>query len=324
MTAAQRGTLVAGVWLIALGAVFFVQQVLALPWGRAWPLFLIMAGVGTGASAIIGLAGRRIGPLSFVAALAWPLILVAIGTLLFLDFAGLADLDALEILARWWPALLIAFGLMLLVGAVWPRGRGVSDEVSVPVDPDTLHGEVALKFGAGRLEVARGTPGVLVGGRFEGGVLRRDLGPNRVELETDAAQFFPWLGDQQHWRVELTPDLPLSLRLEGGAASHVLDLSELQVTALTIKIGAANTRVTLPRAIERGEVRIEAGAAQVNVAVPPGVAARIQSQMALGSTSIDEGRFPRVVGGWESPDFAVAERQTQIRVEGGVGSVRIG
>lgn len=321
MTGTQRGSLIGGIWLIAIGSVFLVQQAFDLSWARAWPLFLVMAGVGSGASALIGLAGRRIGGLAVAWALLWPVLLVTVGTLLFLDFAGVLDVDTLDLLARWWPMVLILIGLLVLAGAVWPRGRGVEDRVSVPLT-GAPSGEVVLKFGAGRLDVGRGSPGVLVDGTFEGGVIRRDLGPGRVELEADISQVFPF-GNQLHWQVGLAPDLPLALRFEGGASKTVLDLAELQVTALTVKTGASDTRIVLPRDVPACDIRIEAGAAQVAVEVPAGVAARIRSQVGLGTTSVDTVRFPRTPDGWESADFATAERRAEVRVSGGVGSVRI-
>ena len=322
MTGTQRGSLIGGTWLIAIGSVFLIQQAMDLPWPRAWPLFLIMAGVGSGVSAIIGLIGRRTGPLVIAWALVWPILLVAIGVLLLLDFAGLVELDTLELLARWWPIILIVIGLLVLAGAFWPRGRGVEDRISVPVG-GVASGEVVLKFGAGRLDVGRGTAGVLADGTFEGGVLRRDLGPGRVELEADISQVFPF-GNQLHWTVGLAPDLPLTLRLEGGASKSVLDLAELQVTALVVKTGASDTRIVLPRDVPACDVRVEAGAAHVVIEIPAGVSARIRSQVGLGSTSVDSVRFPRTPDGWESADFATAARRAEIRVAGGVGSVRIG
>ena len=322
MTGTQKGSLIGGIWLIAIGSVFLIQQALDLSWARAWPLFMIMAGVGSGASALIGLAGRRISPLAVAWALVWPVLLVAVGTLLLLDFAGLVEADTLDLLARWWPVILIVIGLLVLAGAFWPRGRGVEDRVSVPLG-GAASGEVVLKFGAGRLDIGRGSPGVLVDGTFEGGVLRRDLGPGRVELEADIAQVFPF-GNQLHWQVGLAPDLPLSLRLEGGASKSVLDLAELQVTSLVVKTGASDTRIILPRDVPACDVRVDAGAAQVSIEIPAGVAARIRSQVGLGSTSVDTVRFPRTPDGWESADFATAERRVEIRVAGGLGSVRIG
>jgi hypothetical protein len=250
-----------------------------------------------------------------------PLLLIGVGGLLFVDLAGIADIDAFTFLAQWWPLALIALGVVVLIGALWPRSRAVVDQLSVPAAGATT-GEVVLKFGAGELEVGAGTPGVLVGGTFEGGVIRRDRGQGRVELETDLVQVFPGFNPRQHWRVGLAPDLPLTLRLEGGAARCQLDLADLQITSLVVKTGASDTRVVLPRNVAHVDVRIEAGAAQVRVEVPDGVAARIRSKMGLGSTVVNERRFPRSADGWASPEFDRAQRRAEIHAQGGIGSIR--
>lgn len=322
MSAAGRAGVVLGVWLVALGSVFLVRQALDLAWVRAWPLFLIAAGVGTGAGALAGLVGRRMTVMGIVWAVVWPLVLIGIGLLLFVDFAGIVDIDAVGLLGRWWPLLLIAIGLLVLISALVPRGRGVEDRVSVPVD-GVPSGEVVLKFGAGRLDVGVGTPGVLVEGTFEGGVIRRDRGPGRVELEADITAVFPGFGTGFTWNVGLAPDIPIDLRLEGGASRSTLDLGGLQVRTLIVKTGASETSITLPRGVDACDVRIEAGAAQVTIDVPDGVAAQVRSQMGLGSTDVDTARFPRTADGWESPDFATSARRAEIRIQGGVGTVRV-
>jgi hypothetical protein len=322
MGASQRGAIVGGAWLVGLGAVFLVQQGLDLSWGEAWPLFIILAGVGIGIGAVAGLAGRRVSARMVAWALLWPVLITIVGVLLFVDLAGLADVDAFGLLARWWPLALIVVGAFVLLGALLPRSRGVDQRLSIPV-AGASGGEVNLKFGAGRLDVVRGTPGMLVDGTFEGGVRRRDLGPGRVELEGDAAAVWSWPSDGLHWTVGLAPDLPITLRLEGGASRSVLDLADLDVRSLTVKTGASDTRIRLPREVGHCEVRVEAGAAQVSIEVPPGVAARIRSQMGLGSTNVDEARFPRSAEGWASPDYAAASRQVDIRASGGVGTVKV-
>lgn len=322
MSAAQRGGIVAGTWVIALGLVFLVQQALDVPWNEAWPLFLVMAGVGLAGAALVGLAGRRVSAWVVLWALVWPIVLVVVGVLLFLDFSGLARIDAVELLRSWWPVALIVLGIVVLIGAIWPRGRGIEETIAVPVAPaDT--GEVTIKFGAGSLDVGRGRSGVLVEGTLEGGGRRRELGPNRIELESDAMQIWPGFGQTMRWRLGLVPDLPLRLRLEGGASRSMLDLTELLVTELVVKTGASDTRVILPRAVDRSTVRVEAGAAQVTIEVPEGVAASIRSTMGLGTTNVAEQRFPRSADGWRSPDFDTAEHRADIQVSGGVGTVRI-
>ncbi len=316
-----RGMVVGGTWLIGLGVVFLVRELMNLDWPEAWPLFVILAGVGFGVSSLIAMSGRRVHGWMIVSALAVPLVLLGAGILLFLDTAGLADIDAVGFILQWWPVALIAFGVVILIGALLPRQRGIEERITVPVG-GADHGEVKFKFGGGQLEVARGTPGTLVDGTFEGGAIRRDLGPGRIELESDIFQVVPFMNGVR-WQVGLAPDVPLTVSFEGGASSTTLDLRELNVTALTVKTGASRTHVVLPADVERCDVRIESGAAQVTVAVPEGVAARIRSQMGLGTSAVNERRFPRSGSDWASPDFDHAARRADISIAGGVGTVRV-
>jgi hypothetical protein len=68
---------------------------------------------------------------------------------------------------------------------------------------------------------------------------------------------------------------------------------------------------------------VSVGAASLTLEVPIGVAARIRSKMALGSSQIDESRFPRTFDGYLSPDFEGAANRVDITIEGGVGSVKV-
>jgi len=79
-------------------------------------------------------------------------------------------------------------GAGVLAGALWPRRESIVETVTVPTAGAAV-GEVTLKFSAGELEIMAGSVGNLLDGTFEGGVIRRDLGPGRVELETDIAPF---------------------------------------------------------------------------------------------------------------------------------------
>ena len=86
-----------------------------------------------------------------------------------------------------------------------------------------------------------------------------------------------------------------------------------------MQTGASETRVRLPRAAGATNVKAEAGAASLTFEVPAGVAARIRNRMAIGSTHIDEVRFPRVGDIYQSLDYATAENRIDMDIQGGVG-----
>ena len=79
----------------------------------------------------------------------------------------------------------------------------------------------------------------------------------------------------------------------------------------------------MPRAGGVTSVRAESGAASLTFEIPAGVAARIRNRMALGSTQIDEARFPRIGDVYQSLDYATAENRIDMDIQGGVGSLRV-
>ena len=87
-----------------------------------------------------------------------------------------------------------------------------------------------------------------------------------------------------------------------------------------METGASSTRLTLPAHAGWTRARVASGAASVEIAVPAGVAARINGQVAVGSLNVDQQRFPRRNGGYESPDFETATHRVELSIEGGVGA----
>ncbi len=81
-----------------------------------------------------------------------------------------------------------------------------------------------------------------------------------------------------------------------------VDPSGLRVADLYANIGAGDISIVLP---ETGTVRadIRGGAAEINIKIPEGVAAKIINNSSLSSVDIDTDRFPKFDRVYESPDF---------------------
>lgn len=338
MTARPRrihnaGGIIAATWLIGIGLVFLFQRLLDLPWGQAWPMFVIVFGGASLVSLLVRQRYRR----RWFASLAGPILLIVVGVLLLLSTTGNLGVGPAELVLRWWPVALIALGAWLLVAALIPGQRSSvtvrdssgserdlsgSDRVELPLD-GAASAQVRLRFGAGELYVVPARPGLLVDGTFDEMPARVDLrGPGSVVIQPTDFSNWPWLDRAPVWRVGVPGDVPLELELEFGAAKTRLDLGDLRLTSLRIKTGASDTRVALPRAAGETRVRAEGGAASLTFEVPDGVAARIRSMMAIGSTRVDETRFPRAGKGWETPGYDAAPNRVEFDVSGGVGSVQ--
>ena len=228
----------------------------------------------------------------------------------------------LELITRWWPLGLVAIGIWFLVASVWPGRRTPTENLAIPVG-GVPSAAIKINFGGGELVIGRARSGGLVEGSFRGGVMVQTPAPGQLELKPDASGGFPLSGRGYRWDVGLTGEIPLDLRLDTGASRATIDLVDLQVRRLDLHSGASDTRVRLPAAAGLTAVRTETGVASLTIDVPPAVAARIRSRMALGRLRVDEARFPRAATGWESPDVLTAPNRVEIEVHGGVGSVTI-
>jgi hypothetical protein len=318
VTSGRRGSLIAATWLIGLGVVFLVQRAADLPWSQAWPLFVILIGVASLVSTILN---RRF-EIGGLWAFTWPVAWLVVGVILWLSATGSIGQGPTDLIAEYWPWALVVLGIWFVIGSVVPSGRRLTESLALPLAGAADAG-VRIRFGAGNLATRPAAPGNLVDGEFIGGVIHRLVGPGRVELEQDTRYGLPWVERRSAWTVGLSAEVPLDLKVDAGAARAVLDLGDLRVRNLELQTGASETRVLLPRAAGATMVRAQAGAAALTIEVPTGVAARIRTRMALGSTQVDQARFPASAGGYESPDYATAANRVEIDAQGGVGSLRV-
>jgi hypothetical protein len=314
---AREGAVIAGAWLIAIGLAFLVRELWRLPWGQAWPLFVIAVGVASLISSVVGYRRLPVGAWSLL----WPLAWIGVGALLLASTTGRLALSPVELVAAWWPVALIIVGCWYLVASIWPRRR-TADTLTLPV-AGADQAFVGITFGSGELRVGRGRPGLLIDGRFEGPAEYRATGVGRVEVRPDVAAAALAGGRPTTWQLGLTAEVPLDLRVDTGAGRALLDLTELRVRLLDIRTGASETRVRLPSAAGQTWVRTQTGVSSLVLEVPDGVAARIRTSMALGRTVVDTDRFPPTAEGYASPDLALSPHRIEIDVQGGVGAVTI-
>ena len=253
----------------------------------------------------------------------WGGLLILVG-LLFLA-GNLWNFNAGQFI---WPLVLIGAGAFVLWSTLRGPGEVETASLSLPLEGET-ESLIRIQYGAGRLSIdGDASPGALLDGEFAGGVRhsRRRVGEG-TEVRLRASEAFwtwaPWSAGVREWQLHLTPDIPLRLKIDAGANESKFDLRLLHVRDLDIDTGASSTDVWLPEAAGHTRVDIDAGAASVVLRVPDNVAARIRTEVALSSVSVDQQRFPRSGSVYESPGYASAENRVEIHAEGGVGSLTV-
>ncbi len=298
----ERHGLVWPVFLIGVGVVFLLNNLGVLPWG-AW-------------QTLLGL---------------WPVLLIAVG------------LDLLLGRRSAWGALLAAIlVLIVLAGAVWAavaRGGTAAElrrETIVQPLEGARRGEVEIGFGVGHL-VIEAQPEA-TGNLIEGVValaadevavsnFRRTGDTAHYELQS-RSNWRPFIlpggtmwPAEKVWRLALSRDVPLDLRVRSGVGHSTLDLAALTVNRLNVEGNVGQVTLTLPR---RGpsQIMLDGGVGELVIIVPTGAAAAIEAAGGLGGV-ITEGRFSSVGRIYTTPAYNASAERFEVRVKGGIGRLTL-
>lgn len=254
----------------------------------------------------------------------WGIILILAGIVFALSNFGILQVkDIWEILG---PVVMIAFGLWIVIRPFLRRTEAAVS-IELPLE-QALNGDIRIDFGAGRLNIAAGNrPDLFIEGDCSGEVIQKiqSLDQKIEAYLHPATADFPHFGnaDNLNWSLLLSPKVPIRLEIQSGASENIIDLSKLMISNLKISSGASSTRVILPEKNSNGKAQVNAGAASMDIAIPEGVAARIHTQGALSSVSVNTVRFPKTQGYFQSPDYETSTNRVDLEAEIGVGSLVI-
>jgi len=281
-------------------------------------------------------------------------VLIVLGLLLLLSNLGVVQPGVWDTLWRLWPFALIALGVETLVGrrtrwgglavfgvfavaalvGVWwsarsPGSAALTDHpLQVAVPQGTRRAELRLQSRIARLSVTAGPAGSLVSGQIQtlpNERLREDHGLRgdvaAVRLEASASGTVSSRAGTPRWTLALAPKLPWTLDVRTGVGTSVLDLRGVRVSELTLVGGVGATTVTLPT-LGASRATLRGGVGELTVRLPEGIAARLVARAGVGAVQVtlpatrDGDTY--IIG---TPD--TNPNRAEIRVEGGVGRVRV-
>lgn len=283
-----------GVFLLFLGTVFLLQTLNILPWGlwgslwRFWPVLLIATG--------LGILLRRYNP--------W--LVSALILVMFFSCLGIA---------------------------IWQYGSPAgqtTESYSEPLEGLT-NARIEIDFTAGNLVMGSlpiSSPYLVEAVSQtdeDSATIRADFqrqdSTGRLYLSTGQVNRQFW--SETSWDINLARSIPLAIDVKSAVGNLNLDLSELQVTELQMDIDAGNYMVRMPSSAGTTNVYIKADVANLQLTIPEGVAARVNSEINLAAFEIDERRFPREGGYYMSRNFESAENRIDIDLECNIGRVEV-
>lgn len=289
-----------------------------------------------------------------------PSLLIIAGLVFLLQNLGVLSWDVWGSVARFWPIILVVIGLEMFLGGDRPLVTvlavvaGVAVLIALllgvgrfhrtaPARPVTSHtlsqslqeandAAVTVHFGAGSLNLGdlRDQTDQLANLTYEG---PGQLTPPKFQLRNGHAQLIYDLPHPQfpgqasspaQMNLLLSPNVPLSLDIQEGAADGRIDLSQLRVTNLSLQVGASHPTLVLPRNAGLTIASIKGGASTIDVEVPADVAAQIHYDGGLSTVSVDQGRFPAVGSQiYKSDDYDTAQNKVDLTIQAGLSTVTV-
>jgi hypothetical protein len=257
----------------------------------------------------------------------WGIVLLLVGGLLLANEMGIELPNDMSLMELFWPVVLIFGGVWVLVG-VFLRGNVETENASIDLQGANA-ASLKISHGAGELKIHSGAnANELAHGSFAGGLDHKaSRNGDRLEVRMRPAKDvmdFPFLGPrtQLDWDVALNTEIPTALTLNVGANKSVLDLRDMNITDFKLETGASDTHLTLPA---RGRFRadLDLGAAALEVTVPDGLSARIHASLGAVDLKVDESRFPRNGGYYQSPNYDTAANAVDMTIDAGAASIKV-
>lgn len=102
-----------------------------------------------------------------------------------------------------------------------------------------------------------------------------------------------------------------------------IELGDLQITELKIKVKSSSTRISLPDREGDTTVNIHALTAKLIIRVPPDVAASIHNGFVMGTVEGNTAGFPmtETERHYQSANYETATKRADIRISGDLSSV---
>lgn len=259
--------------------------------------------------------------------LIWGVILLLLGGLMLANEMGIRLPNGSSLMDLFWPVALLLAGAWILIG-VFIRRNVETENASIDLQ-GASSANIRISHGAGELKIHSGAAAnEIAHGSFMGGLDHTaNRNGDRLDVRMKPARDafdFPFFGPriQLDWDVALNANIPVALKLELGANKTAIDLRDMNVSDLKLETGASETKLTLP---SRGRFTadLDLGAASLEITVPDGLSARIRASLGAADMKINETRFPRNGGYYQSADYETAVNAVDMTIDAGAASIKI-
>jgi|GEM_PF-1344751 len=282
-----------GIWLLALAHIVTINTLYAFL--ALWPLILVVIGVS-----IIFRNNR------FIRVGAWLALMAAV---VCYGYFGT-------------PARSPLIGGNFIIDGKW---SGERQNVTFEKKPETERAELDLKFGASKLNIDSSASGLLEADIVKDAVRYSQSmsdGDRASRLEFEMRNFNINMlkdGASMVSRFRLNKDVIWKINVQTGAESDDIDLSGLKTERLDLKTGMSE--INLKLGSYNSEVKIDAGASNIDITLPEDTGMRVRFSGALNSANLNGWVKD---GDWRySPGYNEKNHKITAEINMGVGNLTV-
>jgi hypothetical protein len=206
--------------------------------------------------------------------------------------------------------------------------NGVRTESQAVNQDAATSANIQIEFPAGKLNIRSGTSN-LMDASFRYNVDDWQPQVSYSESGTQGELVVSQPGDDKvpvggglinEWEIQLSENVPMDLVIRTGAGDSQLDLSELDMTSLTVETGAGVTTVNLDGSWQHDvNVTMRGGVGQLTVNLPAEMGVRVEMDTAL--VSVTANGLINEEYGYINRAFGTAPHTLTLKLEAAVGSV---
>jgi len=224
----------------------------------------------------------------------------------------------------------ISFGLWLtLTGcnlSTIAVGKVQSETRTVNLD-SASSASVQIEFDAGELNIGGGADN-LMDGSFRYNVAEWQPQVDYSETEEQGKLLISHQGDSvpvgdaviNDWDLQFSNAVPLELSIQTGAGESQLDLAALDLTAVSVEIGAGTTHIDLNGAWQHDlHVTVSGGIGEITIDLPTEMGVRINASTPL--VSVTTSGLAKDDDGYVNDAYPTALYTLTLDLQAGIGSV---
>ncbi len=268
-------------------------------------------------------------------------IIIAIGLLLLLRSLGVVNVSLWFLLRDYWFIVLILLGLGMVFHMKWFTlvlaliglvivGLFIADHYVVGTPrhlTQTIPGagisdaELKVTFGAGKLFLGEGNEKYLVENKVttsDSADPQMDLTKNGTKARVVAERRGYVPGGEEKWEMGFSPKVNYKINIDYGAADLEADLSNLKVSSIDLRSGAARTSILFGDFPTR--LTIETGASAVEFKFPKD--AGVMIDMSGGAISSDMNGFRKEGNRYFSTGYQDGGDNIEVTVKAGASSIK--